>query len=267
MTVVLEGVPVWQAVDELCGAVEKFERGGGLLFVGRQKVRCEVFQGLEELDELLAHAVVGVVGGGTAAKGEGCLERRFVLGQDAEGGRDAGPRGSGDDLVANVGMALADGLQEVAHLVGAERLEQAWQRKGAAGYVCAHALHATGWGAGEDGGRGRGGGAHAVVFAAVAVVFGLALAARHGGGGRQDCVQVSMAERKGAAGMLRRAGARRTVAGGRAAEVVQEVGRCEGGILDVHAGGGPQTHWGMQTAGVAGVAGGWACARRGVGGM
>lgn len=140
--VVLIGIPVGQAVDDVGGPVQESERGGGLLFVWGKEVGGEVFEGVEQLDELLAHAVVGVVGRRAAAKGEGGLERCLVLCQHLEGRLDAWARRRGHDFVADVWMALADGLQQIAHLVGTERLEQAWQGQGAARHVCAHALHA-----------------------------------------------------------------------------------------------------------------------------
>jgi len=61
MSIVLESVPVREAVDNFGGAIKESERCNGLRLVRREKVGCEVFQRIEEVDESLPHAVVGVV--------------------------------------------------------------------------------------------------------------------------------------------------------------------------------------------------------------
>ena len=61
VSVVLVGIPIGKSVDDVSGAVKEGERSGGLLFVGREKVRSKVFEGVEQLIELLPYPVVCVV--------------------------------------------------------------------------------------------------------------------------------------------------------------------------------------------------------------
>jgi hypothetical protein len=139
VALVLEGVPVGQAVDHVGDGVEVLEGEGVLGFVRREEVRGEFADGVDEREEVRAHAVVGVVGGVPVAEGEGLAEGVLVAGEDGQGGVDGGSRGEGGNFGLEGGVPVAEGLEEGAHAVGGEGLEEAREGEGSAGCVDAGA--------------------------------------------------------------------------------------------------------------------------------
>jgi hypothetical protein len=141
VSLVLVGVPVGESVDHVCDGVEVCEGEAGLGFLWWEIVRCVVAEGFDELEQILADTVVGVVRRRAIAQRKRLAEVMFVLLEDGEGGLD---RGSGclcHNGLPDVGTLVADILDQVAKLVGREGLEEARKRqRTACGCVCAGAL-------------------------------------------------------------------------------------------------------------------------------
>ena len=156
----------------------------GVRFLGWEEVGREVFEGLDQVDQVLAHAVVGVVGGGAVAEGEGFLEGGFVSGEDGEGGVDGGAGRLGHDGLLEGGVLVADVLEELPHVVCGHGLEEPWQGEWSAlGRSCSCSLDVSVGGGGWEssvgyGGRGGGGCRHAVIVL-LGLFRGLPLSAGH----------------------------------------------------------------------------------------
>lgn len=105
-----EGIPVWDAMDDLGHSIKVGQRDCGLRFVRRQEVGSKILEGFEELKQWLADAVVGVVGRGAVAERECVLEGGFILLEHRQCGFDAGPRSFGDDFVGDDRVLVADVL-------------------------------------------------------------------------------------------------------------------------------------------------------------
>lgn len=139
-TIVLVGIPTGNGVDNVGDGIKVCQRHGGLRLVWRQEVRCKVPECLDELHHGPLDSVVCVVGRRAIAKGKGVLEGGLVVVEDGEGGLDTRSWCLGDDFVCNGGVLVADVLQEISHIVGRQRLQQARQVEwptGRSGGACA----------------------------------------------------------------------------------------------------------------------------------
>jgi hypothetical protein len=141
VSLVLVGVPIGESVDHVCDGVEVCEGEAGLGFLWWEIVWCVVAESLNELEQVVAHTVVCVVGCWAVAKRESLAEVLFVFFKDGEGRLDRGSGRLCHNGLPDVGTLIADVLDQVAELIRREGLEEAWKRQRTAyRCVCAGAL-------------------------------------------------------------------------------------------------------------------------------
>lgn len=80
-------------------------------------MRGVVSEGVDQLQEMVADAVVGVVGGGAVAEREGFAEGALVCAEHLQSRLYRRTRCFGDNLLLKLGMLVADVLQELPHFV------------------------------------------------------------------------------------------------------------------------------------------------------
>ena len=146
VSLVLVGVPIGESVNHVRDGVKVCEGEAGLSLLWWKIVRCVVTEGLDELEQILAHAVVCVVGCGAIPQRESLAEVLFIFLKNSKSGLD---RWSGclcHNGLADVGPLVADILDQVAKLVRREGLEEAWERqRTACRCVCAGSFDGSVW--------------------------------------------------------------------------------------------------------------------------
>ena len=99
VSLVLVAIPVRQPVDHVGDGIEVGEGEHSLGLLRWQEVRGVVSQGVDQLQEMVADAVVGVVGGGAVAEREGFAEGALVCAEHLQSRFYRRARCLGDNLL------------------------------------------------------------------------------------------------------------------------------------------------------------------------